>query len=288
MNPIILAVLIVAILGLVLGLLLAIASIVMAVPVDEKAVAIEEVLAGANCGACGYSGCAGYAAALAAGECEDTTLCSPGGSGCAKAIAEIMGVAAGDSTPMTAVVLCKGTDANAGTIMDYHGDMSCKTASQLFGGGKACSFGCLGLGDCEAACPFDAIHIGESGLAEVDSEKCRACKICINVCPKGVIELAPLYKHEAVVYCQNRNKGGETRKMCKVGCIGCMKCQKTCQHDAIHVENFKASVDYAKCVGCGDCAEACPVKCIDMSTFGKIVVVTDPVIAKVQPVEKEA
>ncbi|MBO7682842.1 MAG: RnfABCDGE type electron transport complex subunit B [Clostridia bacterium] len=287
MNPILLAVLIVAILGMVLGLVLAIASIVMAVPVDEKAVAIEGVLAGANCGACGYSGCAGYAAALAAGECEDTTLCSPGGSGCAKSIAEILGVAAGDSTPMTAVVLCRGTDANAATIMDYHGDMSCKTASQLFGGGKACSFGCLGLGDCVAACPFDAIHISESGLPEVDSEKCRACKICINVCPKGVIELAPLYKHEAVVYCQNRNKGGEARKMCKVGCIGCMKCQKTCQHDAIHVENFKASVDYAKCVGCGDCAEACPVGCIDMATFGKIVVV-DPVVSKVQPVEKEA
>ncbi len=288
MNPILLAVLIVAILGMVLGLLLAIASIIMAVPVDEKAVAIEEVLAGANCGACGYSGCAGYAAALAAGECEDTTLCSPGGSACAKSIAEIMGVSAGDSTPMTAVVLCHGTEANAGTFMDYHGDLSCKTASQLFGGGKACSFGCLGLGDCEEACPFDAIHVNESGLAEVDSEKCRACKICINVCPKGVIELAPLYKHEAVVYCQNKNKGGETRKQCKVGCIGCMKCQKTCQHDAIHVENFKASVDYAKCTGCGECAEACPVKCIDMSTFGKIVVVTDPVVAQVQPVEKEA
>ncbi len=269
MNPIVLAVLIVAILGLVAGLLLAIASIVMAVPVDEKAVAIEEVLAGANCGACGYSGCAGYAAALAAGECEDTSLCSPGGSACAKAVAEIMGVAAGDSTPMTAVVLCHGT------------------AAQLFGGGKACSYGCLGLGDCEAACPFDAIHVGENGLAEVDSEKCRACKICINVCPKGVIELAPLYKHEAVVYCQNHNKGGETRKQCKVGCIGCMKCQKTCQHDAIHVTNFKASVDYDKCVGCGDCAKACPVGCIDMSTFGKLVIV-DPVVAQVKPVEKEA
>lgn len=258
MNPIVLAVLIVAILGLVAGLLLAIASIVMAVPVDEKAVAIEEVLAGANCGACGYSGCAGYAAALAAGECEDTSLCSPGGSACAKAVAEIMGVAAGDSTPMTAVVLCHGTEANAANIMDYHGDMSCKTAAQLFGGGKACSYGCLGLGDCEAACPFDAIHVGENGLAEVDSEKCRACKICINVCPKGVIELAPLYKHEAVVYCQNHNKGGETRKMCKVGCIGCMKCQKECPAEAIKVENFLARIDYSKCVQCGHCVDICP------------------------------
>ena len=134
MNPIVLAVLIVAILGLVAGLLLAIASIVMAVPVDEKAVAIEEVLAGANCGACGYSGCAGYAAALAAGECEDTSLCSPGGSACAKAVAEIMGVAAGDSTPMTAVVLCHGTEANAANIMDYHGDIRLSRSWRLRSG----------------------------------------------------------------------------------------------------------------------------------------------------------
>lgn len=287
MNPIVLAVLIVAILGLVLGLLLAIASIVMAVPVDERAVAIEEVLAGANCGACGYSGCAGYAAAISSGECEDITLCSPGGAGCAKAIGEIMGVAAGDTTPMTAVVLCHGTEANAPSIMDYSGDLSCKTASQLFGGGKACSYGCLGLGDCEEACPFDAIHVGESGIAEVDAEKCRACKICINVCPKGIIELAPLYHQQAVVYCQNHDKGGETRKACKVGCIGCMKCQKACQHDAIKVTNFKASVDYAKCVGCGDCVDGCPTKCLELQTYGKIVIV-DPVVSQVKPVEKEA
>lgn len=285
MNPILLAVIIVAILGMVLGLLLAIASIVMAVPVDEKAVAIEEVLAGANCGACGYSGCAGYAAALAAGECEDTTLCSPGGSGCAKAVAEILGVSAGDSAPMTAVVLCHGTKANAQDVMEYYGDLSCKTASQLFGGGKACSYGCLGLGDCEEACPFDAIHVGESGLAEVDTEKCRACKICINTCPKGVIDLVPLYHQQAVVYCQNRDKGGETRKACKVGCIGCMKCQKTCPHDAIKVENFKATVNYEKCVGCGECIKGCPAHCLELETYGKIVVVTDPIIAQVQPVQ---
>ena len=64
MNEILLPILLVAGIGLVLGLGLAIASKVMAVPVDEKEEKITEVLPGANCGACGFSGCAGYAAAL--------------------------------------------------------------------------------------------------------------------------------------------------------------------------------------------------------------------------------
>ncbi|MCQ2486590.1 MAG: RnfABCDGE type electron transport complex subunit B [Clostridia bacterium] len=273
MNPIILAVIIVAVIGLILGLILAIASIVFAVPVDEKAVAIEEVLAGANCGACGYSGCAGYASALSQGKCDDCTLCSPGGADCASAIAEILGVSADGAAPMTAVVLCHGTAEKSPSVMNYEGDLSCKTASALFGGGKSCNFGCLGYGDCEAACPFDAIHINENGIAEVQASKCRACKICIKECPKGIIDLAPLYKQQAVNYCMNTAKGGATRKACKVGCIGCKKCENTCQYDAIHVENNKAVVDYSKCTGCGDCVSVCPAKSIELSTFGKLVAV---------------
>jgi len=281
MNLIVLAVIIVSVIGLIIGLLLAIASIVMAVPVDEKAVEIEEVLAGANCGACGYSGCAGYASALSKGECEDCTLCAPGGPATAKKVASILGVEAGEATPMTAVVLCHGTPDNCDTIMNYYGDMSCKTASMLFSGGKACKFGCLGLGDCEQACPYDAIHV-KDGIAEVDSLKCRACKICIETCPKGIIELAPLYREEAVVYCKNQDKGGVTRKLCSVGCIGCMKCQKTCQHDAIHVENFVAHVDQSKCVGCGDCIAGCPTHCLELSQFGKVIVEKAPEITPVK------
>lgn len=282
MNPILLAVIIVSVIGLVLGAILAIASIVMAVPVDEKAVAIEEVLAGANCGACGFSGCSGYASALSKGDTTDCTLCAPGGADCAAAISSILGVEGGSATPMTAVVLCHGTHENSAQIMDYHGDMSCKTASQLFAGGKACTYGCLGLGDCEEACPYDAIHVNEDGIAVVDSLNCRACKICINTCPKGIIDLAPLYREEAVVYCKNQDKGAQTRKACKVGCIGCMKCQKTCQHDAIHVKNFVAYVDQEKCTGCGDCVAGCPAHCIELSTFGQIVYVDTPAVTSVQ------
>lgn len=282
MNPIVLAVIIVAAIGLLLGLMLAIASIVMAVPVDETAVAIEEVLAGANCGACGFSGCSGYASALSKGTCTDCTLCSPGGQDAIDGISKILGVAAAESVPQTAVVLCNGTHENAEQMMDYAGALSCKAASQLYAGGKACSYGCLGYGDCVNACPYDAIHINDGGVAEVDALRCKACKMCINTCPKGIIDLAPLYHQEAVVRCKSHDKGAQVRKQCKVGCIGCMKCQKTCQHDAIHVKDFVAYVDQTKCIGCGDCVEGCPAKCITLDTFGQVVYVDSPSAAAAQ------
>lgn len=267
MNPIILAVIIVSVVGLVLGLILAIASIVMAVPVDEKAEAIQEVLAGANCGACGYSGCAGYAGALSKGDCTDCTLCAPGGPDCAAAVAEILGLAAGEMKPMAAVVMCKGTPDKCDSAMNYHGDLSCKTASQLYGGPKACNYGCLGLGDCVKACPYDAIKICD-GIARVNPLACKACKVCIKTCPKGIIDLVPLYETKSVNFCKNKDKGNLTSKQCTVGCIGCMKCVKTCEFDAIKVENNHAIVDYDKCTGCGKCAEACPKKCLENITLG--------------------
>ena len=267
MNPIVLAVIIVSVSGLELGIILAIASIVMAVPVDEKAEAIQEVLAGANCGACGFSGCAGYASALSEGKTTDCTLCSPGGADCAAAIADIMGLAVGEMKPMAAVVMCKGTPENCDSIMNYHGDMSCKTASQLFGGPKSCNYGCLGLGDCVKACPYDAIQICD-GVARVNPLKCKACKLCIKTCPKSIIDLVPLHEANSVVFCKNKDKGAATRKECKVGCIGCMKCQKTCEFDAIHVQNNFATVDYDKCTGCGKCVEGCPTHCLDLVVLG--------------------
>lgn len=278
MNPIVFAVIIVAAIGLLLGLMLAVASIIMAVPVDEKAAAIEEVLAGANCGACGFSGCSGYASALSKGTCTDCTLCSPGGQDTIDAISKIMGVASVESVPQTAIVLCNGTRENAIQVMEYAGVHSCKAATQLYGGGKACPYGCLGYGDCVSVCPYDAIHINDGGIAEVDSLKCKSCKKCIHACPKGIIDLVPLYRQEAVVRCKSHEKGGLVRKECKVGCIGCMKCQKVCQHDAIHVKDFVAYVDQTKCIGCGDCVKGCPSHCIELNTYGQVIFVDSPAV----------
>ncbi|NLA77131.1 MAG: 4Fe-4S binding protein [Clostridiales bacterium] len=178
-------------------------------------------------------------------------------------IAKYLGVEAGAVTPSCAVVLCQGNKTNATTKMIYNGVKSCRMASQLYGGPKDCVYGCVGLGDCVTACPYDAIHICD-GVARINPLVCRACKKCVTSCPKGLIELMPLHMAKAAVLCKNHDKGALTRKECKTGCIGCMKCTKVCEYDAVTVENNSAHVDYDKCVGCMKCQEACPVGCIEV------------------------
>ena len=268
MNPIAMAVIIVAAIGLIAGLGLAVASVVMAVPVDEKAEKIREVLPGANCGACGFSGCDGYAAALSEGKTAETNLCAPGGSDVSEQIAEITGLSAGSVSPQAAIVLCQGSCGNCELKLEYKGVESCAMAQQLFGGPKNCNYGCIGFGDCVKACPYGAIKICD-GVARIDPTMCRACKMCISTCPKHLIELLPLNESRAAVLCKNGDKGALTRKQCKTGCIGCMKCVKVCEYGAVTVSGNKAHVDAEKCTGCGKCTEACPVKCISLINLGE-------------------
>lgn len=251
---------IVAGIGLVAGLGLAIVSSIMAVPKDEKAEAVLECLPGANCGACGYSGCSGYAAALSAGEAKNG-LCTPGGEAVAAQIAELLGVDAGSVERKTAVVHCLGTCDNTSDKIEYQGVHSCTAAMQLYGGSASCAFGCIGLGDCAKACPYGAINVC-NGVATVNSALCKGCSICVNVCPKSIISLETAGK--AAVYCSSRVKGGETRKVCKAGCIGCMRCVKACEYGAITVTDFCASVDSSKCVSCGKCTEVCPANIVKL------------------------
>ncbi len=263
MTPIILAVVIVAGIGILAGLLLSILSKVMAVKVDEKAAEIEEVLPGANCGACGFAGCSAYASALSQGETTNTGLCAPGGNEVSKKIAGIMGVTAENIMPMTAVVCCTGTKEKAKTKMMYSGVASCKLATQLFGGDKSCTYGCLGLGDCARACPYDAILLCD-GVAVVNPSLCRACKVCVSTCPKNLIELMPKGQLTAAVLCKNHDKGAKTKSDCSAGCIGCTKCVKVCPNNAITMDNFVAKVDNSLCTACGACSETCPTKAIDL------------------------
>ena len=231
MNSILLAVGIVAGIGLLIGLILSIASIIMAVPKDEKAEAILEALPGANCGACGFSGCSGYADALAKGKAEPG-LCAPGGLNCTKAISEILGVETGNVEPKVAVVKCMGSLDHTTYKAEYSG----------------------------AACPYDAIHVN-NGVAYVDGSKCRACSLCVKACPRGIIEIVPK-KDMAMVRCSNHDKGGVTRKLCDIGCIGCKKCEKACEQGAVKVTDFCAYVTPNLCTNCGACVEACPQHCI--------------------------
>lgn len=261
MNQILLPVLIVAGIGLIAGLGLAIASLVMAVPKDEKAEAILELLPGANCGACGYSGCSGYAAALSKGEAK-AGLCSPGGAQTAAAVAELLGGAPVEVEYKTALVHCLGSYDNTADKMEYDGLPSCAAAAQLAGGISSCRFGCMGFGDCARACNYGAITVC-NGLASINPARCRGCSLCVSACPKHLISFVPL-KSQAVVRCSSCDKGAATNKVCKIGCIGCMKCVRACEFGAVRVENFHAVVDPQKCTACGKCVEVCPRHCITM------------------------
>ena len=251
--------------GILCAVLLTVATIFFSVKEDEKAVAIRDCLPGANCGACGYSGCDGYAKALSEGKETRTNLCTPGGDGAAKAIAATMGVEAEDVVEKVAYVACNGTCDVVKKKYEYVGVKTCKTANLSYNGDRYCIYACLGYGDCVAVCPEGAITI-EDGVARVNPRKCVGCGICTRTCPNGLFHLIK-DTSRVVVECSNHDTGANTRKYCTNGCIGCKKCEKTCPHDAIHVENNLAVIDYEKCTGCGSCVEVCPVHCIHEGNF---------------------
>jgi electron transport complex protein RnfB len=260
------AILIIGGLGMVFGIGLSYASKVFAVQVDERVTLIRDVLPGANCGACGYTGCDGYASAVAAGE-ADTNCCPVGGSGVEKKIADIMGVEPEGIKRTAARVLCNGRQSVSKEKYEYQGIDSCAAAAQVYGGHKACVYGCLGHGDCLRACPFDAI-IMVGGIARVIEDRCKACGKCVAACPKNLIELIDKTKKYSVM-CRSRDKGAVTRSNCQVGCIGCRRCVKACPQQAIYMEHETlARIDYDKCDNCGECTKVCPTMAIRVMDFG--------------------
>ena len=235
MSQIITPVILVFAVGLIASVGLAFASKVFHVQEDEKFIAMRAELPGANCGGCGYAGCDDYAHALV----EDPdgvpcTKCAVGGPACAEKLAAILGKSADGMEKQVAYVMCNGTTNNAKKLYEYADIPTCKAAKQLFGGSKACPNGCLGLGDCEAACE----------------------------CPNHLIKIVPDNKAKVIVRCHNTQKGADARKGCNVACIGCGMCQRTCKFDAIHVENNLASIDHDKCKKCGMCVVKCPTGAI--------------------------
>lgn len=248
-----------AALGVLLGAILAIAAKAFAVKTDEKAAQILELLPGANCGGCGFSGCAGLADAIARGNASPTLChgCSPENL---KKIGEIMGIAVEETVPMHAHVMCSGNCHTAVYKYRYEGAQDCIAAERMGGGDKACPNGCIGLGTCTSVCLYDAIHVVD-GVAVVDPAKCIGCGACANACPKHIISVIPV-SSKYVVECKSVENGVNTRKQCGVGCISCKICEKNCPAGAITVTDFVASIDQNKCIGCGTCAERCPRKII--------------------------
>ena len=257
------AIIILGALGLIYGLGLAFASKKFHVDVDPKIEAIVEALPSANCGACGYPGCAGYAEAIVMND-EELNKCAPGGATVVSEIAAIMGKEASAAERKVAVIKCQsGGTNNTFFRYEYQGVPTCKAAVMINNGPNLCSWGCVFQNDCIAACQFDAISLDENGMRVVDKEKCTGCGACVKACPRNLIELAG-EKKRVHILCSSHDKGAESRKVCgnKTACIGCTLCVKKCPKDAIEMKNNLAVLNYDLCIMCGLCADVCPTGAI--------------------------
>jgi len=256
-------------LGAAFAILLAVSYRFLAVKGDPKLELFISILPGSNCGACGHTGCLGFAEALVK-EGADPSGCLAGGAAVAARLAEAVGVAMQAQDELVAFVACRAGRKTAKRKYHYVGVNNCQAASLLFGGDKCCDYGCIGLGSCVRACPFDAITITEEGLAVVNSAKCRACRKCVKACPTKVISMVP--KRQTVfVACKNLDKGRRAKEVCAMACIACRICEKNCPADAIAVVNNLAVIDYTKCTRCGICVEKCPQKSLILITAGETV-----------------
>ncbi len=282
MNLILIAVIVLGAIGLVAALVLFGASHKFAVHEDPRIAQVAEVLPQANCGGCGFPGCSGFAAACVkaadAGSLEGKS-CPVGGQPVMEQVAGILGMVAASTAPKVAVVRCNGTCENRPRLVSFDGAQSCRVQNMTGMGETGCAYGCLGCGDCVKACQFDAIHMNpETGLPEVDEDKCTACGACAKACPRGIIEirLKGPKGRRVVVLCNNKDKGAVANKVCKASCIGCGKCVKTCEKfEAITLVNNLAYIDAEKCKMCRKCEEACPKHAIHGFNFPPKKVVSD-------------
>lgn len=257
-------------LGLLFAVILYFVAQKFKVEEDPRIEVVESILPGANCGGCGQAGCHAFAENVVKAPSMEGFFCPVGGNPVMAKVAEALGQKVEEKAPMVAVVRCQGSFANRPRTNKYDGYSSCKVMSSLYAGNTGCKFGCLGMGDCVAACKFGAISVNEAtGIAEVDQDKCTGCGACAKACPKGVIEIRNKGMKDRRVYvsCINKDKGAVTRKACTVGCIGCGKCAKTCPFGAITVENNVAYIDFTKCKSCRKCVEECPTKAIQAVNF---------------------
>lgn len=256
---------------------------------DPRIDEVEKMLPGANCGGCGFAGCRGMADALVKQDDISSLYCPVGGAEAMKSVASYLGKVAPEKEPTVATVRCGGVCGKRPRTNEYNGSKSCAVAASFYAGETACAYGCLGYGDCVEACAFDAIKVNpETGIAEVDADKCTACGACVKACPKHIIELRKKWPKNRAVYvsCVSKDKGAVTMKACKAGCIGCGKCVKVCAFGAITVENGVAYIDSQKCKLCRKCVNECPTGAIVLKGMDPLP--KEPKAPAAKPAEKPA
>jgi RnfABCDGE-type electron transport complex B subunit len=243
-NPILDSALVLGGVGLFFGFLIALANKKFHVWEDPRIDEVEELLPSTNCGACGLPGCRAFAEAVVSGE-QQPSACTVMGAEDKEDIASYLGVDAGEENKRIARLLCAGGKNEAVRHSDYSGFETCKAAAAVAGGGKGCTWGCLGLADCEVSCLLDAIYMNEDALPVVIPELCTACNDCVVTCPKDLFELMPI-EQKLIVQCKNLLNGDAAEDLCSVACNTCNKCVADSEPGVIEIIDNLAVINYEK------------------------------------------
>jgi electron transport complex protein RnfB len=247
-------------LGFVSAGLLAVASKVLYVEEDPRIEVVTDALPGANCGGCGFAGCEAYAIAVLNDPDMPPDKCCAAGPEVSIRVAELTGKAAGDADPQVMFRRCLKMEGNVAKKYDYAGVMTCASAKLLDGGPNACSYSCMGFGDCVRACPFGAMWL-EDGMVRISPSKCTGCGNCAKACPNGILELVSR-RARVMIFCSTQDKGKAVRDACELGCISCGVCIKQCPAQCISEEGNRIVIDHKACLDYGpSCGEICVEKC---------------------------
>lgn len=259
-----------AILGLIAALVLYLVSKKFYVYEDPLIAEVEGLLPAANCAGCGFPGCRSFAEKLVSSDDISDLFCPVGGNDIMKLVSETLGKEVAEQDPTVAVVRCQGSCDVRPKTSEYQGPKSCAISALIYSGETDCQYGCLGDGDCVAVCKFDAMYMDkETGLPVVITDKCTSCGMCVDACPRDIIEMHPKHKRDLKIFvgCLNEEKAGIAKRACSVACIGCSKCLDVCPKDAITIENNLAYIDPAYCTLCRKCVPVCPTHSIIETNF---------------------
>lgn len=243
MTTTLVAIAILAGLGGLFGVGLAVAHRFLRVEEDPRLEILEDRLPGSNCGACGEAGCRAFGESLLSGV-HQPSGCTVASQEDIDSIAAFLGVDAGKQEKRVARLHCAGGIGAARQIAEYEGYESCGAAHLVGGGGKGCTWGCLGLADCMKVCDFDAITMNDQRLPVVDVDRCTACGDCVEVCPRDLFDIMPL-AHRLIVQCKAPLEGEFARSVCQVACDACERCAQDAAPGLVRMEGNLPVVDYA-------------------------------------------